>query len=361
MECLIVADDLTGACDAAGPFAARGYTVRVALQPETNASDVVAISTDTRDAPLDRLPPALTAIARTLNPGGRPRIIFKKIDSTLRGNAPAEIAAALDAFDCAAAIVTPAFPAMRRVVIDGVLSIHGLPAFAPIDLPAHFRQQGIAECVHTRPRHAADSLTRARIVTCDAASDEDLDAIVTAGLSTQTSILWAGSSGLAAALARALPRRPLHQRPASDAAPILFCAGSDHAVTLEQQQTIQAGRPVELLHAGACDIAAAIRAGRHVILRLPRGRVGEDRVRALLSNLPRIAALMATGGDTASLVYRALGMRAITLHGEISPGIPYGVIEGGPFDGRPIVTKSGGFGAPSAFIEIADFFACPKI
>jgi uncharacterized protein YgbK (DUF1537 family) len=361
MECLIVADDLTGACDAAGPFAARGYTVRVALEPtKPGAPDVVAISTDTRDAPVGQLPPALSAIANSFGNDARPRILFKKIDSTLRGNAPAEVSAALDAFACAAAIVTPAFPAMHRVVIDGILSIPTQPNFTPVDLPAHFRERGAAS-THAAPHQVADSLTRSPVITCDAASDEHLDAIVAAGLTTRTPILWAGSSGLAAALARALPQRTAHHRPAPTDAPMLFCAGSNHAVTIAQQESLQAERPVEYLSAEACspaEVQTAISSRTHVILRLPRGRIGEDRVRILLADVP--GPLLVTGGDTASLLYRALGMRGITLRGEISPGIPYGVIEGGVFDGHPIVTKSGGFGAPSAFIEVADFFTCPQ-
>src|SRR5215469_2446739 len=126
MECLIVADDLTGAADAAGPFAALGYLTRVALHPAPPLEpvDVLAISTDTRDAPPDRLPPILQSIARAVH---RPRIVFKKIDSTLRGSAPSEISAALEAFGLPAAIATPAFPAMGRIVAEGRLSIAHQP------------------------------------------------------------------------------------------------------------------------------------------------------------------------------------------------------------------------------------------
>ena len=43
---------------------------------------------------------------------------------------------------------------------------------------------------------------------------------------------------------------------------------------------------------------------------------------------------MLSGGDTASLVCRALGVRRIQLEDEIAPGIPWGNLSGGAFDGR---------------------------
>jgi len=42
--------------------------------------------------------------------------------------------------------------------------------------------------------------------------------------------------------------------------------------------------------------------------------------------------------------------------GEVLPGIPWGMLRGGRFDGVLVVTKSGGFGAPDALIRIAEFF-----
>ena len=50
----------------------------------------------------------------------------------------------------------------------------------------------------------------------------------------------------------------------------------------------------------------------------------------------------------------------IDLMDEVLPGIPYGAIRGGAFDGISIVTKSGGFGAPDALIQVAEYFSCPN-
>ena len=95
----------------------------------------------------------------------------------MRGNPAAEIAAALEAFGCEEAIVTPAFPAMGRRVANGLLLVDTIAGWIPMDVSALAR---------------------------DAANDEDLRAIVRDGLASGRRILWAGSGGLAGALAEEL-------------------------------------------------------------------------------------------------------------------------------------------------------------
>src|ERR1035438_6288082 len=109
LDCLLVADDLTGACDAAVHFAAT-----VLLVPGANApgARVLALSTESRDLPPEEIRRALLALAAEY-PAGSAARVFKKIDSTLRGNTGLEIAAAMESFHCDAAVVCPAFPSMR--------------------------------------------------------------------------------------------------------------------------------------------------------------------------------------------------------------------------------------------------------
>ena len=97
-----------------------------------------------------------------------------------------------------------------------------------------------------------------------------------------------------------------------------------------------------------------------MVLNLPVRQTSVNRVRELIGNAAGAAtALVLSGGDTASLVCRALGVRRIELEDEIVAGIPWGYLSGGAFDGRRVATKSGGFGAPHALIQVADFFTCP--
>jgi len=337
LHCLVIADDLTGACDAAVPFALRGLRVRVALdfQGELGAIDVLAISTESRDGDLASFRKVLDRLLPL-----RPRILFKKIDSTLRGNVGPEVSAALDAFGCDVAVVTPAFPAMGRVVEAGYLRVDGDFGFVPIELAAYFGD------------------LRARLALRDAACDAHLDAIVREGLASGGRVLWAGSAGLATALARAT-QAGSPSALAFSPAPAIFCLGSDHPVTMEQQGRLVEQRTAALFLAETVRneaISEALEQGRHVVLRIRRGQTAAERVREVLSGAA--GPLVLCGGDTASLVCRALDVHTIELRQEVSAGIPCGTIEGGSFDGMPVVTKSGGFGRPDALIEVADFLTC---
>ena len=344
LECLLIADDLTGACDAAVHFARRGYRTHVRLDSHGEETSVLAISAESRHLSAAELRPVMDELARRL-PMAQARILFNKIDSTLRGNVGAEIAAALTAFSCEAAVISPAFPAMGRTVEEGYLRVGDAEA---IDVAARL---ALESSVHVQPSAVYAAIRAgARFISVDAACDRDLDTIAAAGLESGRRILWCGSAGLASALARTLPWGgppgpgcPLGPaaRPASS---VLFCIGSSHPVTVEQQRNL-----------------LALDRSEHVVLNLSLRPISLERVRELIGNAAGPAtALVLSGGDTASLVCRALGVRRIELEDEIVAGIPWGYLSGGAFDGRRVATKSGGFGAPHALIQVADFFICPK-
>jgi uncharacterized protein YgbK (DUF1537 family) len=239
---LLIADDLTGACDAAVPFAARGHVTAARLDPDGDAEglDVLAVTTESRALPAAALRGVFERTARALD-GTASHIVFKKIDSTLRGNVGMEVALAVEAFACDAAIVTPAFPAMNRIMEAGRLRVGGAE-FEPVEMAAFWRAQGL-ECAHVSPEGLNAALASvARFVSADAASDADLDAIVRCGLRSPRRILWAGSAGLASALAHALPGEPRPIGAAQRVPAVLFCLGSDHAVTLEQERNLIAAR-----------------------------------------------------------------------------------------------------------------------
>ncbi len=127
MSWLIIADDLSGAADCAIGFAAHGartvVTLDAAAAVEVGGADVVAADVDSR-----RLAPA-DAAARNLEAwrsGMAPhRRLYKKIDSTLRGNWAAETAALQPS--AGLAVVAPAFPATGRVTRDGRMFVNGQP------------------------------------------------------------------------------------------------------------------------------------------------------------------------------------------------------------------------------------------
>ncbi len=344
-DCLIIADDLTGACDAAVYFAMRGRKtfVSVALEDAPPPDFAAyAVSTDSRELPPEELCRLMRDVARRL-PAREAGILFNKIDSTLRGNVGAEVAAALDAFGYDAAVITPAFPALKRVVEAGFLRVLGGEPFAPVEVARRLRWQGAEPCIHVRPEVLIEAIeSGTRFVSVDATSDDDLDCVVAAGLSSRRRLLWAGSGGLASALARTLSPRPSEpgrgRRPAQT---VLFCLGSDHPVTVKQREELLAARP------------------EHPVVRIVRGAQSAETILDLVAQA-HPGALVLSGGDTASLVCRALSAHGIQVHDEILPGIPHGVLAGGSYDQLPVATKAGGFGEPEALIQVADFFACRK-
>src|SRR5689334_10110997 len=96
----VIADDLTGALDTAAPFAAHGW--RTCVVPWSGASgrstrwprvvganDVVVVDTASRHVAPREAARRVSAAAAA----GRGRHLYKKIDSTLRGNVAAELGA----------------------------------------------------------------------------------------------------------------------------------------------------------------------------------------------------------------------------------------------------------------------------
>src|SRR6185503_18058982 len=87
-RCAIIADDLTGACDTALQFATGGYRAALALDDSALARadvEALAIDTDSRaSAPREAYEQVTQALGRVRDAGIG--AIYKKVDSTLRGN-----------------------------------------------------------------------------------------------------------------------------------------------------------------------------------------------------------------------------------------------------------------------------------
>ena len=183
----ILADDLTGALDSAAAFARSDDPLQVLWQTGAGLPEAGAIDTATREGD-ER---AAAARHRELAPwllAGTPA--FKKIDSLLRGHAAAEIAALAEASPGRRIVIAPAFPFQGRVTRGGrQWRLDPLEPVGP-DLAAALS--------------ARDPSREWRSAIHDAETDADLDAIVARELARGEPILWVGTGGLAAALARAL-------------------------------------------------------------------------------------------------------------------------------------------------------------
>ena len=136
--------------------------------------------------------------------------LYKKIDSTLRGHVGAEVRAALGAWQAdALAIVASAFPETGRTTIGGRQFVNGVrveqPSVGSALEAAGIRSEHVDLTVgpgrNRRCGHSGSGGRRVNALVCDAETDDDLDAVVRAGVQSGRTIVWIGSGGLARALA----------------------------------------------------------------------------------------------------------------------------------------------------------------
>jgi D-threonate/D-erythronate kinase len=377
----IIADDLTGAADAGVQFVHAGYRTAVFFrESEVFADDIDAVSFDTDS----RAMPAGFAAKRVVDAAHvarGARIVYKKLDSTLRGNVAAELAAALGGTRRDRVIVAPAFPAAGRTTVGGIQRVHGVPvdetemandpdtpvrvAYVPGLLAEAFSSVGVLGVDDLAdPEIVHRSLEENECVVADADRDADLEALVRA-VPDPARVLWAGSAGLALALGSVYPG------PRAGAAgvqrvkvrPVLVVVGSLSGVAREQVRGLvgEYGEVDVPLRAGASErTVAAVRealAGRAcAVVHSPeeRNASGESvlgslaEVAALLSERGCFEGLVLTGGATAVGVARRLGASGIRLEGEVENGVPMGTLIGpSPY---PVVTKAGGFGGPDTLV-----------
>jgi D-threonate/D-erythronate kinase len=390
----VVADDLTGAADGGVQLARAGYRTAVAFHGESVARngaalDAVVLDTDSRalgpDAARARVRDAMRAVAAA-------PIVLKKIDSTLRGQVGAEVAAALDASGRRVAVVAPAFPAAGRTTEGGVQRLDGepvhrtrfaqdpvspvreahLPTLLDAELPGGVREVRAADA-----DGLAQALAAGRSVVADAHTDAELEAVVRA-VADPAGVLWVGSAGLARALGAVHPGPGLAvAEPGDDTeARVLVIAGSANDLAREQVERLvasgvaAAGLSLPALGAGAAEACAALAAralgdGRACVVHpvgegqgpdLPRriaAALGE--VAARLADAGLVTALVLTGGETAVTVARRLGATGLRVDDELEPGVPVGRLLGP----RPyrVVTKAGGFGSPEVLATACETLA----
>ncbi|QBC31090.1 four-carbon acid sugar kinase family protein [Pandoraea sp. XY-2] len=406
MSMLIVADDLSGAADCAIGFTNAGRRSVVSLDIEgfNATAQVVAIDIDTRR--LTAHEAAARAVAAWQRLAAPERRLYKKIDSTLRGNWVAEVAALQPL--AGLAIVAPAFPATGRVVRDGEVFVRGVPLaetdtwrlehdaqearLAPMLAAAGVSAQIVPSALLRKDFAAAraaltDVVAQARAngvtaLIVDAQTDDDLVMLARASVGL-TDIFWVGSGGLARALAEQPALfAPMHgtgsardnAHVTSDAGttgPLLTLVGSLSAVSQQQCARLCAEHavvewivPPAVLRAGASHpdsarwcaaIGDALGQGSDLLVRIGRDDAFDPREGAQLSaslaaliapHFARLSGLVVTGGETARAMLSAVGIGALELLAEVEPGVAVGR----PANGAPmrIVTKAGAFGGEAA-------------
>lgn len=391
MKVAIVADDLTGALDAAAPFARRGLDTRVVCLPEgiaeaaRSACDVLAVTTASRHLSAGEAEAAAARACRALAEAG-PEILFKKIDSTLRGNPVIESLAAAGATGRRRVVFCPAAPSQGRTVTGGIVHIEGVPLpdtpyardalSPPSPDPLQVQVGRLAADMPFRVVGAGDAGEIAEaegFVAADCTTEMELTAIAEQAVRDPGTSLLVGAVGLADAVAACRFGAPLAPSlPAlAEGTVMLFLVGSRAEKSRIQAVLLAASegtlvKPAEDALIDTASVAAALDGASGALLIQPRSDGGKaldaELVAARLGTGAadliaggRIGAMLVTGGDTLAAVLRALRAPTLTVVSELFPGIPLNRIDVG---GRPlwIVSKAGGFGADNLFTDILALF-----
>ncbi|MBE1602892.1 uncharacterized protein YgbK (DUF1537 family) [Streptomyces stelliscabiei] len=301
-------------------------------------------------------------------------LLLKTVDSTLRGHVAAEVRAAQAGSGRRAVVVAPAFPAQGRVTVGGVQYVHGVPvdesdfAHDPVH-PVSCADLAVLlpEAVRVGPDEA-DELPRliadGGLFICSAATDEELNRFVRAvpGLDQ---VLWVGSPGLAAALARRCARQAAQPTPSvRPARRPLVVVGSANPVSRRQLAALHARGDADGIRVtedpGKSLVAARRLTSEVLTLRTPDERHDAATAQALAASLATTVRLLVdenaadtlliTGGETAATVFHALGATGIALIDEPEPGSARGTLLGRyPL---PVLVKAGGFGDDAALLRL---------
>lgn len=398
MTLLIIADDLSGAADCAIAFASAGLSTVVTLDAshDTGDASVVAIDTDTRRLSASQAAERTLMACQTLRkPAQR---LYKKIDSTLRGNWAAEVASLQSI--AGLAIVAPAFPATGRTTVEGKVLVDGQPlestdtwklehADRSADIAALLEGAGLrtAKLGLSTLRGDAAALARhiveiaggdTQALIVDAQTTEDLQALAIVTVSIDEPLFWVGSGGLAREVA-GLPAmaRNAAQSPESvreKHAPTLVLVGSLSGVSERQcamlKERASIGElvvPPAVLRQGKAHadwagweirIGEYLRRGDDLLLRIGRDEAFDPAEGARLSTLlaamvrqhfAHVGGLVATGGETARAMLGAVGIGSLQLLCEIEAGVAFGRPISSREGHRPgVVTKAGAFGTDHA-------------
>ncbi len=228
----IIADDLTGANDTGVQFSKQGYKTQVMIVSEKDSRsladsgslaediDVFVIDTETRDVDAVTARNRIRSVLKGVNIGDED-LVYKKVDSTLRGNIGAELDECMRIFNKNLCIFTPSFPPNKRITVEGYLIVQDQPlglseyysgdlvpeeaSFIPFLLKQHtgfpIARIDLKEVI--KGRDAISGILRKlyragkKIIVVDAINEEQLRAILLSSFDFQGTVLYCGSAGLA--------------------------------------------------------------------------------------------------------------------------------------------------------------------
>ncbi|MDD5954737.1 MAG: four-carbon acid sugar kinase family protein [Firmicutes bacterium] len=407
---VIIADDLTGACDTGIKFRNCDWETTVCVRAQichnldTVGSPVVSINTDTRSVTPEEAYETVSSTLKAIK-GFGDCFYYKKVDSVLRGNIASELEACFHVLNAEFALIAPAFPTTNRRVLDGRLYIGAEDApEAVVDAQAvvtagsrRICRSVSLETIRSGPEAVIDRIRQlqeegATLILADSWCNGDLRIVAQAAMHFGSRCIPVGSAGLARHLAVLLDdgSKPKSSAPKEHDFPkgaLMVVVGTQHPATVEQVQRLKAEEPMDtyLLEVEGItpenvsqrvkdllDTGRTAAENKGILLTTDRIYNDTDRCRHLLqanahncsiltaiglavkelSRRTPVRGIIATGGDVASRIFGQLHLDRIALMKEPSPGIVIGQAEGEDNMKVLIATKSGGFGDRDALLNL---------
>ncbi len=407
MTVYILADDFTGANDSIARFTkvnAKLVSLFGTQYPvEATRYQVVAMTTHSRGVAAEAAYRLTLEAVRSL-PLGAADILYKKMDSALRGNIGPEIDAILDATG-KVALLAPALPENQRITCGGYQLIDGIPvhetemADDPVTpvreshlptllartsrykvgyLPLRVVGQGTAKTSELLEQLLTEGC---RIIVADATQNSHLEILAQVCKAHSSVIVPGGTAGLPGTLAGQLfPPQPFagagylkNDLKDGIVAAVIGSKSRNAASQINQavmeQQWLEAiavqrkaigpaeSRAAEIQRVMEQVYQAIANGKRGVVIRFdadPKIDGASLSAADLADGLGETAKILAeginvntfylSGGDIAISSVSKLQGWGVTVEGELEPGVCYGILQGGKFEGTRIITKAGSFG-----------------
>lgn len=409
---IVIADDLTGANEIGIILAENNrktFILSEQLRNEDmkslmNSYDSLVINLGSRDLDgkdaYERVKAFLSSPEKI-----RDRLIYKKIDSTIRGNLAEEIDAILDLKFTDVIFFVPALPKIQRTTVGGYHLVNQVPinktqyargvksikaSYLPtllgekskykVDkIPLEVVESGYKEIIKYTKACYKKGI---RIMVGDACTDENLRIIKDAILNVDLKTLPVGSAGL---FQQFFPSDNLF-----NAYPCLIVCGSLNEVTHAQAKRLMEEYGAKSIELNLPQVfknkdselkrvvevgSSILNKGCELILSTPQKRypssstmepkeehyiaVEIDRflstvVRRIIKR-QKVSGLILTGGSVSSAIIHDLKAMGVEIKKQLVPLVPLGTLKGGPFDGLSVITKAGGFGEEDVLIKAVKY------
>lgn len=390
----VIADDLSGAAELAGVALRYGWTAEVQLEFELRThADLVCISTDTRSGTASEAAVRTAHVAemcRTTNLA----LIFKKVDSVLRGWVAVELAALMRGLGKPRALLVPANPSLGRIIRNGRYLIHGRPlhetdfaldpehpmrssdvlSFTSLQLTG--LDQTLFPPIHLLP--VGSELPPAGILVGEAASPDDV--VAWAECLDELTLPAGAAEFFAALLAQRGFGLPSRTFPISQFIPprrALFVSGSTSDASRSFLQLCEEhGVPVLRMPSGLFEGEAdgtepladwvavtvqALRDSRWAVVAIDRPLHREPGIAQRLGNClatavqrvleqQTVEGIFVEGGATAAALVRTLGWKRLVVQGELRPGVV--LMHALETTGPVLVTKPGSYAWPQEICRL---------